>query len=139
MAGDLKYTPEVLAGIVSFGTARQQEVINKRLEGLTWRQVANHCGISETKAKEKARACMKAAIKRGWSPEHDMTKTVPDGFMVKGVSTLYDHEGKQRAQWVKSQSDRDRQKEILLERIENAFSTGRKPFTPTKAPAKVEV
>lgn len=48
----------------------------------------------------------KAALPlKGWSPEHDMTKTVPDGFSVKGVSTLYDEHGKPRMQWVKSQQD----------------------------------
>jgi hypothetical protein len=42
---------------------------------------------------------------RGWSPQHDMTKTVPDGFTVRGVSTLYDGDGNPRMQWVKSQQD----------------------------------
>ena len=30
------------------------------------------------------------AAKRGWSPEHDFTRTVPEGYVAKGVSTLYD-------------------------------------------------
>ncbi|MBB3004378.1 hypothetical protein FHX57_006760 [Paraburkholderia tropica] len=55
------------------------------------------------------------ATKIGWSPAHDMTHTVPDGFIVKGVSTYYDDEGKPRGQWVKSSVDRDRQEEILRE------------------------
>lgn len=41
---------------------------------------------------------------KGWSPEHDMTKTVPDGFTVGGVSTLY-KDGKAVLQWVKSKQD----------------------------------
>ena len=44
-------------------------------------------------------------IKRGWSPEHGWTHTVPGGYRVKGVSTLYDRDGQLRAQWVKSQVD----------------------------------
>jgi hypothetical protein len=48
----------------------------------------------------------KAALTlKGWSPEHDMTRTVPDGFSVKGVSTYYNAEGKPAGQWVKSQQD----------------------------------
>ena len=54
----------------------------------------------------------KLALK-GWSPAHGMTKTVPDGFKVRGVSTLYDRDGIQRAQWVKSSAD-DERREILI-------------------------
>ena len=31
--------------------------------------------------------------RQGWSPEHDMTKQVPDGFHLKGTSTLYGDDG----------------------------------------------
>lgn len=57
----------------------------------------------------------KRAAKVGWAPACDMTKTVPDGYLVKGVSTYYDDEGKPRGQWVKSVIDRDRQEAILRE------------------------
>ncbi len=50
--------------------------------------------------------------RRGWSPEHDMTRTVPDGFHVRGTSTLYDENGKPRLQWVKSNIDHERQAEL---------------------------
>lgn len=49
----------------------------------------------------------------GFSPEHDMRHTVPDGFTVKGVSTLYDRDGKVAAQWVKSDQDKARALKIL--------------------------
>lgn len=51
--------------------------------------------------------------RKGWSPEHDMTRTVPDGFHIKGTSTLYDELGKPRLQWVKSSIDHERQAELL--------------------------
>lgn len=54
---------------------------------------------------------------QGHSPEHGMTKTVPDGFTVKGVSTLYDAEGNIAAQWVKSQQDQQRVAELIRETI----------------------
>jgi len=31
----------------------------------------------------------KALARQGYAPEHDMVKTCPDGYFVKGVSTLY--------------------------------------------------
>ncbi len=45
------------------------------------------------------------AATRGWSPANDMTKTVPVGYHVKGVSTYYDQEGNTIGQWVKTQKD----------------------------------
>ena len=50
---------------------------------------------------------------RGYAPEHDMTRTVPDGYMVKGVSTLYDKDGAIAAQWVKSSLDAQQVKLML--------------------------
>lgn len=43
----------------------------------------------------------------GHSPEHDMTHMVPEGYKVRGVSTLYNAKGEVAAQWVKSQQDGD--------------------------------
>lgn len=45
------------------------------------------------------------AAMRGYSPEHDMTRTVPDPFVVRGVSTFYNKDGKPSGQWVKSRLD----------------------------------
>jgi hypothetical protein len=44
-----------------------------------------------------------------------MTRTVPDGFLVKGVSTYYDRDGKPSGQWVKSTADRERMEELMRE------------------------
>lgn len=74
--------------------------------------------------------------RKGWSPEHDMTKTVPDGFHVKGVSTYYDKDGKPAAQWVKSNIDHERQAELLREAVEAMASTIPKE-KPRKAPKAV--
>lgn len=76
---------------------------------------------------------MKVALK-GVSPDNDMVHSVPQGYNVEGVSTLYDSEGKPSAQWVKSKLDKNRQAELVIEAIENATEL-LKPFKPTKAPA----
>lgn len=59
-----------------------------------------------------SRLLKKAALK-GFSPEHDMTHEVPDGYFVKGVSTYYDENGTVKGQWVKTSADQDRLEEIL--------------------------
>jgi hypothetical protein len=57
------------------------------------------------------------AARQGWSPEHDMTRIVPDGYRVRGVSTYYGRDGTMRGQWVKSQVDRERQHELMVEAV----------------------
>lgn len=58
---------------------------------------------------------VKAMALRGYAPRHDMTRTVPDGFKVSGVSTLYNKKGQVSAQWVKSSADDERRLEMLRE------------------------
>lgn len=50
---------------------------------------------------------------RGYSPQHDMTKVVPEGFTVKGVSTLYNRHGELTQQWVKSNQDAEQVAKML--------------------------
>lgn len=46
-----------------------------------------------------------------------MVHMVPDGFQVRGVSTLYDKDGIKSAQWVKSSIDAQRQLELMQEAV----------------------
>lgn len=55
--------------------------------------------------------------RQGDAPEHDMTHTVPDGYLVRGVSTLYGPDGEVSAQWVKSQIDQEKQLALIQEAI----------------------
>ena len=65
------------------------EQVKEALKSLSVKKASKLLGISE-----RATWTRKAKLARqGWSPEHDMTKTVPDGFHLKGTSTLYDEEG----------------------------------------------
>ena len=73
----------------------------------------NRRTVDEHVAKIKARAS-----RQGWSPEHDMTKPVPDGYRLRGTSTLYGDDGQVKVQWVKSEADKDRQLQIMREIVE---------------------
>lgn len=72
---------------------------------------------------------------RGWSPEHDMTKTVPDGFTVKGVSTLYKDDGSIAAQWVKSTQD-TAAREAMLNAAAEALASEIPRAKPANAPSR---
>lgn len=98
-----------------FATERQCQFIDAVEQHGTMTAAATAMGLSPGTISNSMAALQRKAAKMGWSPAHDMTKTVPDGYLVKGVSTYYDDEGKPRGQWVKSVIDRDRQEAILRE------------------------
>lgn len=56
---------------------------------------------------------MPRLARKGYSPAHDMRHHVPDGFEVRGVSSLYGRNGELVAQWVKSGQDDERQQNLL--------------------------
>jgi hypothetical protein len=62
-----------------------------------------------------------------------MVHTVPDGYNVKGVSTLYGPDGQQKAQWVKSSADDIRRAEMMREAFA-AMADDLPRIPPTKAP-----
>lgn len=83
----------------------------------------HHSGVS--------RRVKRLAIK-GYSPAHDMTHPVPDGFNVRGVSTLYRQDGTVAAQWVKSSADAERREAMLREALA-AMATDLPRVSPRKA------
>ena len=101
-------------------TERQHQVITLHLEGLGYQKIGEKLGIAKWGARDIVKNIKRKAALAGHSPEHDMVHTVPDGFVLRGVSTLYNDEGKPVSQWVKSASDKERQLEIALE----AFKAG---------------
>lgn len=104
--------------LIEYATSIQAKYIDAYIQLKSYRQVAKQFHVNEKTVRDAIKGVKLKAALQGYSPEHDMTKAVPDGFMVKGVSTYYDDEGKPKGQWVKSSADKVRQQEILKEAIE---------------------
>ena len=85
---------------------------------------AEALGISERGVYQALSRIKRKAAARGFAPDNDMTKVAAPGFLVKGVSTLYDVDGQQKAQWVKTTATADRD-EHLRESIAEAFEDWR--------------
>lgn len=123
--------------LIEFATVRQIEFLDAvRLHGSA-RAAALAMGLHHAVISRSLQALKLKAASKGHSPQHDMTHTVPDGFMVKGVSTYYDKTGKPSGQWVKSAADQERQAEMVREMMAALVEgvRGLAPLTP--APAHV--
>ena len=119
-------------------TEKQASVIRLCIvQGLSQREAARQLGYTRDSVKNLLRAVQDKAARRGYSPDHNWFNPVPDGHKIKGVSTFYDESGVPVRQWVKSQTDEQRQFEILVERLE-AAQEGLKPFKPVAAPKSVD-
>ena len=97
---------------------RIYEVVKMWCDGMTDSDISENTGLSKhTIRSMKSKAKAKAA-RHGYAPENDMFKDTPQGFHVKGVSTLYDADGQVKVQWVKTSSEAD----DLLEKMKDDFA-----------------
>lgn len=124
--------PDTLATMAAFGTPLEQQVAEAiGACGGDLPAAAESLGMTAPRVRAHLRELAARAAKRGWSPQHDMTKTTPDGYGVKGVSTMYDGDGNVRAQWVKTSRDQEHQLEALFA----AVATIAEPFRGASDPA----
>lgn len=117
------------------------ETQKKALEAVekygTISKAARELGRDERGFKRLLKRAKQAQARQGYAPEHDMVKTCPDGYFVKGVSTLYTNgeNGTQvSAQWVKTQSDQQKQLELVREMVDSWCDELKGKIKPTKAP-----
>lgn len=77
--------------------------------GMLQREIAEKFGMSLRVVQiRKARLC-----KKGMGHGHDVSHLVPDGYAIKGTSTLIDPLGNVKQQWVKTDVDAERQLELM--------------------------
>lgn len=101
-----------------WATPRQCEYIDAVNKYGSINAASRQLKIPHQNISEKIRAIKKRAALAGYSPDHDMTRIVPSPFMVKGVSTYYNKDGKPSGQWVKSSLDNDKHQQMMLDAIE---------------------
>ena len=119
-------------GLRQFATIRQLEIIDAVILHGSHGKAAKALNVCKGTVQRALEGLKSRAAKQGYSPQHDMTRTVPDGYMVKGVSTYYNAEGKPSGQWVKSSVDANRQEQLIKEFITTLAQDikGLAPLTP---------
>lgn len=99
-------------------TDKQRLVLEAVIQYGSNNKASKHLNMNRRNVDEHIVNIKKNAAIRGYSPDHDMSKTVPYGFNVKGVSTYYNKDGKPTGQWVKSTADDARREIVRIETLE---------------------
>ena len=115
-------------------TDAQRKLLTHIAKSDTIKAAINELGITERCGRRMLQRVRNNAARRGYSPEHDMVNTVPDGFVVSGVSTYYNDEGKPTGQWVKSKLAAEERLTALREAIEEFVADYKGIAKPIKAP-----
>lgn len=116
-----------------WATEKQAQYIDAINQHGSARKAAKAFGVHATGIDRAVQAVRRKAAMAGYSPDHDMTRTVPAGYLVKGVSTYYNAEGKAAGQWVKSTLDQQAM-EIAVKAAVDALAQDVKRAKPIKAP-----
>jgi len=118
-------------------TPRQKQIL-EAIERLgSARAAATELGMNIGGASETYLAVKRKAAKFGYSPDHDFTRPVPDGYVAKGVSTYYNAEGKPAGQWVKASLSHEALVDAMREAVEG-FKDEIPPVVSIVAPAASE-
>lgn len=125
--------PHIDPALRQWATPRQIEYLDALDRTGSLRAAAVACGVSHDQARRSIYRLKASAAKHGYSPEHDMTRPVPDGFVVKGVSTYYNSEGKAAGQWVKSALREERSEAVIREFTDWLAEHGAKGLCPPTA------
>lgn len=120
-------------GYKQFATPRQIEYLDAVNKYGSNRKAAEHLGVASSSIDRSLKLLLKKAAALGYSPEHDMVRSVPEPFVVRGVSTYYNKDGKPSGQWVKSRLDDNKYHEMLLAAVEG-FKDEIKPVDPVGIP-----
>ena len=111
MAYDSRHT-RLDERLKEWATPTQIKYVDAVNETGSARKASVRLGCHHSAISQSLKRLVTNAARQGFSPEHDMTRPVPDGFLLKGVSTYYNSEGVAAGQWVKSSVDTARQAEI---------------------------
>jgi hypothetical protein len=104
--------------LLEWATPTQVNYIHHINEFKNLTKAASEFNVTRQTIQNSIKGLQARAAKSGYSPQHDMVKPVPEPYIVKGVSTYYNKEGKPAGQWVKSSLDNQKYQDMLFSAIE---------------------
>jgi len=112
-------------------TDYQREIIELYMELGTSRAVGEEIGIKERTVRAIVASIEANAAKKGMGFDGN----IPDGYRLRGRSTLLDADGNTKIEWIKTEVDKERMEEMMRE-ITQELAQGVKPWPVVKKPAK---
>ena len=120
----------------AYSTPRQWEKLQALAAHGSERAAAKAVGVNPRAIHEAKHAVLRNAALRGYSPGHDFTRPVPDGFKLGKATTLYRRgEEEPVLQWVQATPDAERWEAIKAEAYA-AFASALPKAKPISAPGK---
>lgn len=117
-----------------YATEKQWEKLQAIEKHGSERAAAAATGTDKSNFNTARRVVLFRAAQHGYAPDHDMTHPTPDGFKLKGTSTLYDVQtGEAKIQWVKTTADQERQLGMFREAVK-AMADDLPRVKPQKGP-----
>lgn len=104
---------------IDFATDRQKQFISESINHGSIRKAAKFLEIDESTIRKSFYRLKAHAAKQGFAPECNLNTKIPEGFSLKGTSTLYDENSNVKLQWVKTNIDLEKQKLMMLEVLDS--------------------
>ena len=102
-----------------YATEKQWLAMEALAEHGSERKAAKVLGLHKSGIWAARTAVIRKAAKHGYAPDYDLLHAVPDGFRLRGASTMYDcASGEPKVQWVKSEIDKERQEQLFRAAVE---------------------
>jgi hypothetical protein len=120
----------------TWASPAQEKYIDAVNEHGSMRAAARACGVNFTTIYQAIKAAKARAAAKGYSPGEDARGQAPEGFTVKGKSTLYDKDGKVAATWVKTTVDAETRERMVREAVAVLSEEVRGLAPLTQLPAK---
>lgn len=127
---------QTMKDLIPFATLRQVEYIEAmEKSGGNIRAASRAMGVNKNSIINSLAALKKRAALQGYSPEHHLTRIVPDGLKLRGTSQLFKRgEAQPVLEWVKTSADEEARAAIMKAAFE-AMAEELPRLDPVPAPA----
>lgn len=120
-----------------YASPRQAQILDALKIHKTAADAARSLKLDPRRATEHLKRMKEKAARQGFAPANDMKHPAPEGFTVKGVSTLYGPDGDVKGQWVKTQQSAENAQAALEEFAQSLAESVKGLAKPVPSPRYV--
>ena len=110
--------PIIDVNLKTWATPTQARYIDAINANGGYNKAAGALGVGKSTISRSMESLRKSAAIRGYSPEHDWDKPVPDTHVARGVSTFFNKDGEKAGQWVKADLKQEAYNEMVKKALD---------------------